>query len=120
MRLGLQRDSRILDAARRVCSGELDLSRLSLSETPYPETKQRLMQLRGVGPKIADCIALFSLDKPEAFPVDTHIRKAFMSRCFPSGARLSDEQLGEFARVRFGKHAGWAGQFLFQSQWRAA
>ena len=120
MRLGLKRDERILVAALRVHSGELDLSRLSLSETPYPETKQRLMQLRGVGPKIADCIALFSLDKPEAFPVDTHIRKAVMSRYFPPGARVSDKRLGEFARERFGKHAGWAGQLLFQSRWSAA
>ncbi|MDE2838810.1 MAG: DNA glycosylase [Chloroflexota bacterium] len=120
MRLGLERHSHILHAARQVWRGELDLSRLSLSETPYPEARQRLMQLRGVGPKIADCIALFSLDKPEAFPIDTHIRKALISRYFPPGARLSDKQLGEFARVRYGKYAGWAGQLLFQSRWSAA
>ena len=115
MRLGLERHSHILDAAGRVYSGELDLNRLSLPGTPYPEARQRLMQLRGVGPKIADCIALFSLNKPEAFPIDTHIRKAFMPRYSPTGARLSDKRLGEFARARFGQHAGWAGQLLFQS-----
>ena len=120
MRLGLERDKRILDAARRVCSGELDLGRLSSPETPYPEARQRLMQLRGIGPKIADCIALFALNKPEAFPIDTHIRKALMSRYFPTGSRLSDERLGEAARARFGKYAGWAGQLLFQSRWNAA
>lgn len=120
MRLGLERDRRILDAARRVCSGELDLSRLALPGTPYPEARQRLRQLRGVGPKIADCIALFSLNKPEAFPIDTHIRKAVMSRYFPTGARLSDKQLREFARARFGQYAGWAGQLLFQSGWSTA
>ncbi len=120
MRLGLERHSHILDAAHQVRSGELDLSRLSLPETPYPEVRQRLMQLRGVGPKIAACIALFSLDKPEAFPVDTHIRKALVSRYFPPHARLSDKRLGEFARHRFGRHAGWAGQLLFQFGWSAA
>lgn len=120
MRLGLKRDRHILDAAGQVCRGELDLNRLSLSKTPYPETKRRLKQLHGVGHKIADCIALFSLDKPEAFPIDTHIRKALMSRYFPPGARLSDKQLREFARAHFGRYAGWAGQLLFQSQRNAA
>ena len=115
MPLGLDRDRRILEAAGQVCSGELDLSRLSLPETPYPEARQRLMQLYGVGSKVADCIALFSLDKPEAFPVDTHIRSAFTSRFFPPGERVSDRQLREFARVHFGEYAGWAGQLLFQS-----
>ena len=120
MRLGLKRrHSDILEAARRVHSGKLDLSRLALPETPYPEAKQRLKQLPGVGSKIANCIALFSLDKPEAFPIDTHIRKALMSRYFPPGARVSDKRLREFARVCFGKYAGWAGQLLFQSQWSA-
>ena len=115
MQLGLDRDRRILEAADQVCSGALDLNRLSLPETPYPEARRRLMRLCGVGPKIADCIALFSLDKPEAFPVDTHIRKAVMSRFFPPGERVSDRQLREFARVHFGEYAGWAGQLLFQS-----
>ena len=119
MPLGLERPSRILNAARQVRSGELDLSRLASAGTPYPEARQRLRKLRGVGPKIADCIALFSLDKPEAFPVDTHIRSAFTSRYWPPGERVSDRQLRESARARFGKYAGWAGQLLFQSRWNA-
>ncbi len=118
MPLGLDRPRRILDAVGQVCSGELDLSRLSLPETPYPEAKQRLMDLYGVGPKVADCIALFSLDKPEAFPIDTHIKKALMSRYFPPGERVSDRQLEELARFRFGRYAGWAGQLLFQSSFQ--
>ncbi|MCY4448770.1 MAG: DNA glycosylase [Chloroflexi bacterium] len=120
MRLGLERHSHILHAAGLICSGELDLSRLSSSETPYAEARQRLMQLRGIGPKIADCISLFALNKPEAFPIDTHIRREFMSRYFPTSPRLSDKQLGEVARARFGKYAGWAGQLLFKSRWSAA
>ena len=109
MRLGLERHSHILHTAGLICSGELDLSRLSSSETPYAEARQRLTQLRGIGPKIADCIALFALNKPEAFPIDTHIRKEFMSRYFPTGPRFSDKQLGEVARARFGKYARLAG-----------
>ncbi len=130
MGLGLKRHIHIPDAARLVCSGELDFTLLSSAEIPYPDVKRRLMRVRvggpkiGVGPKIADCIALFSLDKPEAFPVDRHIREALRSRYLPSGARISDKQLDkqleESARARFGKYAGWAGQLLFQSSWSAA
>ena len=67
------------------------------------------MKLYGVKHKVADCIALFSLDKPEAFPVDRHIREALMSRYFSSGPRPSDERLRECARDRFGKYAGLGG-----------
>ena len=118
MQLGLDRDRRILEAAGQVCSGELDFT--LLSETPYPDVKRRLRDLYGVGPKVADCIALFSLDKPEAFPVDTHIRSAFTSRFFPPGERVSDRQLRESARARFDRYADWASQLLFQSQRSAA
>jgi len=41
----------------------------SLRTTPYNETHQELQSLDGVGPKVADCIALFSLDKLDAIPV---------------------------------------------------
>ena len=117
MQLGLDRDRRILEAAGQVCSRELDLSRLSLPGTPYPEAKQRLMKLYGVKHKVADCIALFSLDKPEAFPVDTHIGRALMSRYgVPSQREAEREAAGEFARKHFGRYAGWASQLLFQSQ----
>ncbi len=103
MRLGLRRrPSTILTVARDVCNGHLDFDWLASPETPYPDVRQRLEQFHGIGPKIAGCIALFSLDKPDAFPIDTHIGQALISRY--AGAGRS-----------FGKYAGWAGQLLFQS-----
>ena len=42
----------------------------------YPEAKAALLELYGVGEKVADCICLFGLHHLEAFPVDTHIRQA--------------------------------------------
>lgn len=44
-----------------------------LREVPYGEAKRELLQLPGVGPKVAACVCLFSLDKHEAIPVDTHV-----------------------------------------------
>ena len=114
--LGLDRHSKIIEAARRVCESKLDLQRLSHPDTSYAEAKFHLMDCYGIGPKIADCIALFSLDKPEAFPIDTHIKKAFISRYFPPGVRVGDKRLAESAQARFGKYAGCVAQLLFQFQ----
>ena len=41
----------------------------------YVEAREALMQLPGVGPKVADCVCLMGLDKLEAVPVDTHVWK---------------------------------------------
>jgi len=45
---------------------------VGLREKPYREAHEALLQLSGLGPKVADCICLMSLDKTEAVPVDTH------------------------------------------------
>ena len=46
---------------------------LSLRSKPYGEAREALLNLSGIGPKVADCILLMSLDKPDAIPVDTHM-----------------------------------------------
>ena len=117
MRLGLDRHSKIFEVAQRVCMGELDLQRLAQLDTSYIAAKRQLMQCRGIGPKIADCIALFSLSKLEAFPVDTHVKKAAARHFFASQAPPTDRRLVAWAQNYFGVNAGYANQLLFQSQW---
>ena len=116
--LGLGRHSKIVDAAQRICDGKLDLSRLAQPQVPYAEAKGQLMECHGIGPKVADCIALFSLDKMEAFPVDVHVRRAvegyFQSRDWPT-----DKSIVKWAQDRFGEYAGYANQFLFHQQFNA-
>ena len=46
---------------------------LSLRKKSYTEAREDLLKLSGIGPKVADCILLMSLDKPDAIPVDTHM-----------------------------------------------
>ncbi len=79
----------------------------------------RLMGSHGIGPKIADCIALFSLDKREAFPVDRWVRRA-MNDLYFEGAAPPDETLAIWARDRFGKYAEYANQLPFHAQRDAA
>lgn len=48
-----------------------------LRDRELPEVIEGLCTLPGVGPKVAACIALFSLDKNQAIPVDTHVWKVY-------------------------------------------
>ncbi|OMJ12058.1 N-glycosylase/DNA lyase [Smittium culicis] len=45
----------------------------TLIKLDYESAKSELLKLTGVGPKVADCICLMSLDKTHAIPVDTHV-----------------------------------------------
>lgn len=64
----------ILDAAKRVASGEIDFDYIrTLSED---EARRELMKIKGVGRKVADCTLLFSLGFTDCYPVDRHIDRA--------------------------------------------
>ncbi len=78
---------------------------------PYPEAKTRLLELPGVGEKVADCVLLFGAGKLEAFPVDTWILKAMSRRYGLAG--WTPAQVAHFGRVHFGPLAGLAQQYLF-------
>ena len=76
-----------------------------------------LMALAGGGDKVANCVLLFSLDKPEAFPVDVWIQRALQEWYLDGGERqLSKLNMRLWARDRFGPHAGYANQYLFHGR----
>ncbi|HEY4301734.1 MAG TPA: DNA glycosylase [Candidatus Didemnitutus sp.] len=78
---------------------------------PYPDAKGRLLELPGVGEKVADCVLLFGACRLEAFPVDTWILKA-MARRYGLES-WSPAQLAQFGRAHFAGGAGLAQQYLF-------
>ncbi len=80
-------------------------------QLPYPEAKLRLMELPGVGAKVADCVLLFGAGQLEAFPVDTWILKAMARRYDLPGWKPN--QITHFGRQHFGPLAGLAQQYLF-------
>ena len=93
LRLGLEKGARLYQAAQDVNrSGEV--------------TRQLMEKLYGAGPKTENCVALFSLGEPDAFPIDTHIREAWK---WLYGLSCTSTR----GQARFGKHAGYASQFLF-------
>ncbi len=101
-------------AARLVAEGRLDLD--ALIGMPYPEAKARLMECPGIGPKIADCIAVFSLEKLEAFPIDVWVRRALAEWYFPDQKRPTDRVLLEWAQNHFGRYGGYSQQYLFHGR----
>lgn len=72
----------IIDAARKVHSGEVDLE--SLEKLSLEEARTELMKIKGIGPKVADCVLLFSCKQLSAFPQDVWIKKV-MSELYPNG-----------------------------------
>lgn len=83
-------------------------------ERTTDELRDSLLDLPGVGPKVAECVLLFGFHRWEAFPVDTWIRKAVKS-AFPETNRYSDRDIASFARDRFGFNSGFAQQLLFEA-----
>lgn len=83
-----------------------------LNRMPYAKAKERLMELDGIGDKVADCILLFAYGKYEAFPIDTWVKRVVENIYF-KGETKSVRQIHEFAEQKWGKHAGYAQQYLF-------
>lgn len=108
-------------AAARTLAGKPDGWLDSLRGKPLAEIERELTQFPGIGRKIADCIALFSLDADAAVPVDTHIWRIAKAHYAPElrDASLTpanyERAVSAFQR-KFGPYAGWAQQTLFYQQ----
>ena len=89
----------IIDAARRVASGDVDLEAIRLM--PYREAQAQLMRITGVGVKVADCVLLYGLHRLDSFPLDVWMKRA-MATLF-DGMEPS----------AFGECAGVAQQYIF-------
>jgi len=113
-RLGLgYRAPHVSRIASAVADGEFFLE--PLREVPYREARDRLMELPGVGPKVADCVLLFSLDHLEAFPVDRWVHRA-VAEWYHGGGPMTERAVGAWSREHFGRHAGYASQYLFHAR----
>ena len=104
------RCGRFVEFARMVDRGDIDLG--SLKDVGYEECVSALKDCPGIGDKVADCIAVFSLDHLEAFPVDVHIKRAMEELYGVSGTY---RQVNRFGREYFGPHAGYAQEYIFYS-----
>lgn len=83
----------------------------ALRNLPLKEARTALMAYSGVGPKVADCILLFTGCRRDVFPVDVWVRRVMETLYFGRPAPLRD--IEAFIRARFGNLAGYAQQYLF-------
>jgi N-glycosylase/DNA lyase len=100
----------LLAAARRIAAGELTLS--ALHSQSVEAARAALVDLPGVGEKIANCVLLFAYGFQQAFPVDVWVMKALRQLYFPR-RRPKPERLRRFVAAHFGANAGYAQQYLF-------
>lgn len=89
----------ILDAARKVSSKIVDFNKIE--NLDYIDAKNELMKIKGVGPKVADCVLLYGFHRLEAFPEDVWIKRV-MNKFFKN----------ESPKI-FGEYAGIAQQYLY-------
>lgn len=101
----------IKSVSRMVAEGSLTLG--DLKRLPYCEAKSVLIELPGVGQKVADCFLLYGLDFREAAPVDVWIDR-IVKRLYPMQTEsLNRVRVGAFLRERFGNWAGYAQLYMF-------
>ncbi len=88
---------------------DFDIDKLCSMDTQ--DAREYLMTLKGVGPKVADCILLFGLGKRNVFPVDTWIQKVYLEDF--GGEMISRKQISKFFVDMFGDLSGYAQQYVF-------
>ena len=115
-KLGLGfRDIRVYETTKMILNKEVDLEKLRNNPNTQ-EVRNELLKLSGVGPKVADCILLFSdLKRFDVFPVDVWVRRVMNELYFklPDETKLKRDQIEKLATEKYGDLAGLAQQYLF-------
>lgn len=119
------RAEHVLEVSRKVNAREFNIE--ALKELNYEVAKNELMKLPGVGPKVANCVLLFSLGMLEAFPIDVWMKRIVMEYYADnfeplfvkkvlskkSLTRGESNRIGLFGRRYFGRFVGYAQEYLY-------
>ena len=118
-KLGLGfRDIRLYETTKMILNKDVDLEKLR-NNTNTQQVREELLKLSGVGPKVADCILLFSdLKRFEVFPIDVWVRRVMNDLYIKESdeAKVSKVKIEKLAEEKFGNLKGLAQQYLFY--WR--
>lgn len=112
------RDKRLYETTQMIVNKQVDLDKMQKNPNTL-EVREQLLTLSGVGPKVADCILLFStLKRLEVFPIDVWVRRVMNDLYIkqPDETKVSKKQIEKIATEKFGDLAGLAQQYLFY--WR--
>ena len=117
-KLGLGfRDVRVYETTKIVNDNKNILHELK-NEEDVNKLREELLKFPGVGPKVADCIMLFALNKLEVFPIDVWVRRVMNELYIKNDdeTKVNKKQIEKLAKEKYGNLAGIAQQYLFY--WR--
>ena len=112
------RDVRIYETTRKILNKEVDLDKLH-KEKETAKVRDTLLTLSGVGPKVADCILLFStLKRFDVFPIDVWVRRVMNDLYIKNEdeTKVNKKEIEKLAKEKYGNLEGIAQQYLFY--WR--
>ena len=112
------RDVRLYETTKMILNKKVDLIKMK-NNPNTTKVREELLSLSGVGPKVADCILLFSdLKRFEVFPIDVWVRRVMNDLYIKQEDenKVSKKQIEKIAEEKFGDLAGLAQQYLFY--WR--
>ena len=112
------RDIRLYETTKMILTNKVNLEKLKQNKNTL-EVREELLTLSGVGPKVADCILLFSeLKRFEVFPIDVWVRRVMNDLYIKSEdeTKVSKVKIEKLAEEKFGDLKGLAQQYLFY--WR--
>lgn len=99
----------IVETAKVIAREDVSVSKIT--GMSLSEAHNSLIRLKGIGPKVADCILLFSMGKSGAFPVDVWVKR--IMQYFYMAPDVSLKKIREFGMEQFKDYAGYAQQYLF-------
>ncbi|GHU55618.1 8-oxoguanine DNA glycosylase [Clostridia bacterium] len=95
----------LADAVYRIQNNLININ----CDDSYGEIKRELLDTKGIGAKVSNCILLFSFGKRASFPVDVWVRRVVEHFYFPEG----NNEIEKWAAEKFGEYGGYAQQYLF-------
>ena len=112
------RDVRVYETTKIINENPNKLKELE-GEKDVNKLREELLKFPGVGPKVADCVMLFStLKKLEVFPIDVWVRRVMNELYIKNDdeTKINKKEIEELAKTKYGNLAGIAQQYLFY--WR--
>jgi len=114
-KLGLGfRDKRIYETTKLILDGKYNLKEIeNIKDTK--KVRDILLELPGVGPKVADCILLFGLNRFDVFPIDVWVRRVMNDLYIKNEdeTKVKKEEIEFLAKTKYAGLAGIAQQYLF-------
>ena len=108
------RDKRVYETTQMILNKEVDLEEIkNMNDTE--KIKEQLLRLPGVGPKVAECIMLFSLNRFDVFPIDVWVRRVMNELYIKNNdeTKVNRKQIEDLAKQKYKNLAGIAQQYLF-------